>query len=463
MKTLLLFPRFEPNANPPLGIAYIAACLRQAAFDVEVLDPTFQDWNFAVERLQKADYDVLGIGSYTMNYNNSKKLAAVAKQVNSNVLTVFGGPHPTIVPESTIADKEVDAICIGEGEQTFAEIAGRIESGKSLEDVKGIWYKEGKKIVKNPPRPFIQNLDELPFPARDMLPMHDYLNAKLGRAAWSVKQPSTSIITGRGCPFNCTYCSTKLMFGKAVRFRSVENVMREIEQLKQEYGINGLAFVDDTFTLSPKLVNDLCNEMIKHGTNIEWACHTRLNNASPDLFKKMHNAGCRLVVFGIESGNQYVLDNFIKKGINLKDAEKVLRWSKQAGITTGAYFMLGIPGESKENMYETIEFAKKLQPDVVNFNITRPMPKTEMYEIAEKHGTITANSWDDFDFAAKPIFYSKEWDIEFVEEMFRKAHKEFYFTPRYILKQLLGIRHASDIKKLWHGAIMVARKAKEHD
>ena len=458
MKILLMMSRFEPNINPPLGIAYVAAALRKAKFDVEIFDPSFDGKQYAIDRIKKADYDIIGFSCFTMNYNVSKELSALAKKVNKNVLRVFGGPHVIVVPEESINDSEVDVVCLGEGETTFVELARALKTGKPLESVSGIWFKKGGKIVKNPVRTMICELDELMFPARDLLQMDKYLNAKLGRAAWAVKQPSTTVMVGRGCPFNCTYCSTKLIFGKGVRLRSPKNVVDEIEQLIKDYSIRGIAFIDDTFTINKKVVEAICEELIRRKIDIEWACNSRIDTISPELLKIMKKAGCTYITFGVESGNQEVLDKFIKKGIKLEKVKDVFKWTKKAGIKTGAYFLLGIPGETLENMQETIDFAIKVNPDVVNFNMVRPLPKTEMYELAEKFGKITAKGRDDFNFDAKPIFESKDWTSEQVEDMYHKAYRAFYFRPSFMAKQFFSIRNADDIKSIYHGLLMILKQ-----
>ena len=450
--------RFEPNINPPLGIAYIAASLRKAGFDVEILDPSFEGKQYAVERIKKPDYDIIGFSCFTMNYNASRELADLAKKANKNVLRVFGGPHVIVEPEKTIKDREVDAICLGEGETTFVELARALKEGRPLQSVSGVWFKKNGKIVRNPVRTMICNLDELPFPARDLLPMEKYLNAKLGRAAWAVKQPSTTLMVGRGCPFDCTYCSTKLIFGKSVRLRSPKNVVDEIGQLTEDYGVRGIAFVDDTFTINKKAVEAICEELIGRKISIEWACNSRIDTISPELLRIMKKAGCTYITFGVESGNQGVLDKFIKKGIKLDKVEDVFRWTKQAGIKTGAYFLLGIPGETLENMQETIDFAIKVNPDVVNFNMVRPLPKTEIYYLAEKFGKVTARGWDDFNFDAKPIFESRDWTSKQVEEMYHKAYRSFYFRPSFMAKQLLSVRNPDDMKSIYHGLLMILKQ-----
>lgn len=457
MKTLLVLPRFEPNSNPPLGLAYIAAAMRNAKQDVEILDPTFEGREFAIQRIKKADYDIIGFSCFTMNVNLAIELAELAKKCNKKALTVLGGVHPTILPEETIKEKSVDAIALAEGEYTFVELHKAVENKKPLKGIKGIWFKKGKKVIKNPPRPLIENLDDLPLPARDLLPMDKYLNASIGRSAWAVKQPSTTITTTRGCPFQCTYCSSWLTFGRRARFRSPEKILEEIQQLVDNYKIKGLAFVDDTFTLRPKVVEAVCDGMIERNLNLEWICHTRVDTVSQALFNKMKKAGCKIVAMGIESGDQWVLDNILKKGIKLEQVEKAFNWARKAGLITDAYFMLGSPGETKEQMLNTIEFAKRSNIDYANFNVTRPMPKTEMHDLAEKYGKLEVNCWEDYDFLAKPIFIADDWTPEEAMALKKRAFREFYFNPRYILRQLFSIRGLDDLKRIFHGVQMVIK------
>lgn len=458
MKTLLALPRFEPNTNPPLGIAQIAACMRQQNLEADILDPTFEGFEYARRELKRRKYDILGLSCFTMNINVSMELAKIAKKANPKVFVLIGGVHPTIIPEDTLKEKIVDAVAIGEGEITIPEIVKALSKGKDLRGVKGVYFKDKNgKIVKNKPRPMIDNLDSLPLAARDLLPMDKYLHAAIGRSAWAVKQPSTSIMTSRGCPFSCTYCSTWLTFGKKVRFRSAKHILMEIEHMVENYGIKGLSFVDDTFTLRPKLVEEVCDGIIEKGWKLEWICHTRVDTVSEALFRKMKKAGCRVVALGIESGDQWILDNILKKGIKLGQIKKALGWARNAGLITDAYFMLGSPGESLEQMEKTIKFAKDSLVDYANFNVTRPMPRTEMHDLAKKYGTLTVNSWDDYEFSSKPIFESKDWTAEQVAELKRRAYREFYFNPRYVLRQLTSIRGLYDVKRIWHGVQMILK------
>jgi anaerobic magnesium-protoporphyrin IX monomethyl ester cyclase len=375
-----------------------------------------------------------------MNYEDGLEMAKIARQANPECITVFGGIHPTIFPDDVILNKEVDFVCMGEGEYTILELIQTIEKNEKFDKIQGILYKDGGKIIRNVSRPLIQNIDKLPFPARELLPMSEYLSTKVGRVAWELPAPSTSIITSRGCPFRCTFCSSHLTFGRRICFRSPENVVNEIEYLIGRYRIKGISFVDDTFILNSKRISAFCKEMLSRGMDIEWMCMGRVDTVSKDLLIDMKKAGCVSIGYGIESGSQRVLDEYIKKGITLEAAEKAIKITKEAGITSVAYFMIGTPGETLDDINKTIDFAKKLNPDAVNFSITIPMPGTEMFDTANKIGNITANSFKDFDFSKYPIFESPALPKDKVYELYTRADREFYLRKGYIEGQVLSIR-----------------------
>lgn len=456
MKVLLALPRFAPNTNPPLGLAYIASYMRSLGHDVEILDPTFEGKEFAEKRLRNPDYGILGISAYTMNFNKSVDMCRIAKEANKDVFTVIGGVHPTIMPEESLEPECVDAIAIGEGEQTFSELASEIsKANPDLESIKGLFFKKGEKEIKNELRPLMEDLDSVPFPARDLLPMEQYLNASLGRSAWAVKQPSTSIITSRGCPFQCTYCSSHLMFGRKTRFRSPQNVIDEIEQLKRDYKIRGLSIIDDTFTLGGKRVGEFCELVKLRKFGIEWICNARVDTVNEQMLNDLSSGGCVGIAFGVESGDQEILDKVLKKGITLEKVKTAFALAHNAGLETDAYFMLGIPGETLEQMEKTIQFAKEIKADYANFQITRPMPFTEMFDMAKKYGVVNVKSLDDYDFAGPPIYSSNLANPEEIKRMQKRAYKQFYFNPQYIIRQFMSVRKLSDLRRKIKGLGMV--------
>jgi len=458
MKILFLVPRLEANTNPPLGVAYIASYIRSKGYsNIEILDPTFEDMNYVFDRLDKMDYDVLGMSSYTMNYNLSLKFAQHVKSKNNNCKIVFGGIHPSILHEDVIKENVVDYVVIGEGEHTFYELLETFKKSGDLKTVDGLVFKQNGQIIKNRDRALIEDLNSLPFPARDLLPMKNYLNANYGRTAWSVKQPATSIVTTRGCPFHCTYCSSHLMFGRKTRYRSVENILAEIDHLVEEYKIKGLSIVDDTFIINKSHIYKLVEELKKRKYKIEFICNGRVDIIDKGILAALKSVGCKGIAFGVESGSQYVLDNILKKGTKLEQVKDAFKWAYEVGIPTDGYFMIGIPGETEENIKETIRFSTQLKASASNFAITIPMPRTELYDIALKHGKITAKSWNDFNYTGKTIYKSETIPQSKLDEYRKKAVISFYFRPSYFIEQLLSIRCFDDILKKAKGFYMLSK------
>jgi len=457
MKVLLVLPRTKPNTNPPLGLAYIAAILRKNGVGVEILDPTFEGAEHALKRLCQIDYDLLGIGTYTMNFNLGLEWAKFVKARKKDIPILFGGVHPTILFQEVIENKEIDFVVIGEGEETTLELWRALKGIHPLEAVKGLVFKRNGEVMINPPRPLMEPLDSILFPARDLLPMNKYLRANFGRSAWAVRQPSTSIITSRGCPFNCTYCSSHLMFGHKTRYRSVKNIVDEMEALIEEYQIQGLSIVDDTFIISKKHIYELAEEMKKRKIKIEFICNGRVDIIDKDILRLLKDIGCVGIAFGVESGSQSILDHRLKKGITLEQVRKAFDLAYEAGIPTDAYFMIGIPGETEKDIRETIRFSKTLRASAANFAITIPMPKTELYEMALKYGTLTARTWDDYDYTGRPIFQSPDLDGATLIRLRKKAIFSFYFSLSFLLNQTLSIRSFYDFKKKWKGFLMLLK------
>jgi len=455
MKILLLLPRIEPNTNPPLG--YLAAFLTKNNYDVEILDPTFEGRDDALKRLAKIDFDVLGISAYTMNFSLGLEFARYAKSQNKNCRILFGGVHPSILYDEVIREEVVDFVAVGEGEETSLELMKALEQDLPLENVDGLVFKRGGRPIVNPPRKLITDLDRLPFPARDLLPMKHYLKASFGRSAWAVRQPATSIVTSRGCPFHCTYCSSHLIFGRKTRYRSVSNIVDEIESLIGDYQIQGLSIVDDTFIISKKQIYEFTEEMKRRKIRIEFICNGRVDIIDKDILKVLKDIGCVGIAFGVESGSQDILDKVLKKGITLEQVRNAFRLAYEVGIPTDAYFMIGIPGEAERDIRETIRFSKTLKASAANFAMTIPMPKTELFGIALEKGEISATSWNDFDYTGKPIFKSKLMDEKRLVKLRKKAILSFYFSFGYLLNQILSIRSVSDLKKKIKGFIMLLK------
>ena len=416
MKVLLVNPpqNFYPGSdlpagNLPLGLMYIAAVLEKAGHKVEILDAFMTDsslWKTGdnvyigmpyrriMEEIQSRKPDIVGVANpFTSQVENAIKVCNIAKRVNPNILTVVGGPHVSAVPEVFLQEtKNVDVVVIGEGEYTMLEIVNCHERHMSLSRVRGIAYRRGKTIVRAQPRAFIKNLDELPYPAYHLVNMEKYLNpAKIEYR--SFKDRSISMITSRGCPFNCCFCSVHLHMGKTFRAHAVDYVVNHIEYIVNKFKVKTIFFEDDNLTLDTKRFEAICDKMIKKGIKVKWETPNgvRVDCLTPSLLKKMQKSGCQSVFFGVESGDQNILDNVIGKSLQLKDVVKAAKTCKEIGLKTGAFYIIGFPGEKKENMLRTVDFALWLEKEYgvgIHVFVATPSIGTKLYEECKRKGYI---------------------------------------------------------------------------
>ncbi len=464
MKVLLVNPPYtefvyknRKNAaalDAPLSIAYIAAVLEKNKIKVDVLDANAYNLsvNQTAERIAKNKAKIVGITSSTTIMPVTYRLAKKIKRERKDIIIVVGGPHVTFMPAQTFKDcPEIDVIVRGEGEITMLEL---VKNNGDPERISGVSYKKGGEIISNPDRKHIENLDSIPFPARHLLPMHLYRSGS-PISAGEGGLNYASVITTRGCPNKCTYCSSSHFWGTKLRFRSPENVVDEIEHLVKKYGVKEIFFKDDTFTFSQTRTEKICDLIIKRDLKIKWACYARVNTITARLIKKMKDAGCFALDFGIESGNQKVLDR-AKKNITLKQAESALKIAKLAGIMTYASFMIGLPGDTMETAKQTIDFAIKLNPDVAQFFITTPFPGTELYEEAIKKEWIAEiENWGELDIS-KGVFRNDKLTNKQIHVLVSNAYKRFYLRPFFIFQSLKRVlKNPKLIKRYFAGALAV--------
>ncbi len=454
MKILLVNPPWyseEGDISPTfsLGIAYIAAVLRENGHKVMLIDADAEgiSWKEFKKRLKNFSPDVLGITSTTSTYFSGIRAAQLGKEIGC--FTVMGGPHVSAIPHESLAkSKYLDAVCRGEGEYTMLELVEKLENGKPLDDVKGLSFRKGRKIIHNLPREPIRNLDELPFPARDLLPMKQKY-----RTLWG--HPAGHIFSSRGCPNTCTFCASHLVFGKAVRFRSPENVLDEIEEMVNRFGIKQFAFSDDTFTTWPRRVEQICDGIIERGLDVKWVCQARANTVNYGLLKKMKDAGCIQIDYGVESGDPEVLKK-MKKNINHEQVKRAIRLTNLLGMKTFAYYIIGTPYDDLETTRKTINFAKKLGASRSYFNILVPYPGTEIYNEAKANGTLLIEDWSEFH-QEKSIIKTKlpRW---YIEKVYRRAKMELFLTEFFREVRHLRFREVwNDTKR---GVNFLKRKIK---
>lgn len=443
MKILLIYPPGKTSfVTPPLGLMYLAAYLKKDGHEPVILDFLLDkfDENLLLEKAGEAD--LIGISAVTPLIANAIKLASLIKEKFPEKIMVLGGPHPTLLPEETMKScGNIDYIVRGEGEQRLNWLVEYLEGKRKKEDLDGIYFKENGKIVGLPQKTCIENMDFLLFPERALVPIERY-----SKFLESREKPATTIITSRGCPFNCIYCS-KPIFGKMFRGSSAANMLKEIELLKNEYNIRELIFYDDSFTLDRERIVKFCRLLIEAGLDIKWKCETRVNLVDEELLKLMKKAGCYLIGYGIESGNQKIL-NDLKKGITLAQVEKAVKIANDAKIEILGYFMLGIPGEGEKEIKETIDFAKRLNIDYAQFAIATAFPGTELYQIAESQNRLPMG-WQDSFYAlgqTKNIISLCELEPKTLQKYLKTAYRSFYFRPSYIKRKLLEMKSP---KILW--------------
>jgi len=359
----------------PFGIAYIAKILSKK-HEVSLLDIWGLELNKeqAVERIRKSDFDIVGISALSTQYAYVKWLSSKIKEIK-NVKIILGGLLPTHNTDTVLNHTKVDICVIDEGEITIEEL---LQNLHHLEKVKGIAYKKEGEIVRTPPRPYIQNLDELPLPAWDLFPMETYIT----RTIFKEDGRKMNILTGRGCPYNCSYCSKGF---KGVRLRSIDSVIKEIKILKEKYKIKTIQFSDDLVVVNKPRTLELCKKLKPLG--LRWSCQGRVNIVDLELLKEMKKSGCKRIGYGIESGSQKILNN-MNKMVTVEQAEKTIANTFKAGLALHPQMMFGMIGETKETLKETIDFCKRCHIAPGMF-ITTPLPNTKVYEYAKEKGMIT--------------------------------------------------------------------------
>ncbi len=336
-------------------------------------------WDEVRQQISSFKPDVVGVSVITPKVPSAFKIAEICKSVSPYIKVVFGGHHPTVRPDEILLNENVDFVIRGEGEETFRELIEKYRNcSLDYHTISGLSFHCNGEVVHNVDRKCIDDLDSLPAPARDRLfNLSSYTPVQL-----------SMVMTSRGCPYQCHFCSSKNMWGKTVRFRSIENVLEEIQQLKSRYSISNISIMDDSFTLNRKHVEAFCSALVKNHIDITWSCLTRVNIISDELINLMKRAGCTKVDLGIESGNQRVLD-LINKGITLEQVREAVKILKRNKMYWSGFFMFGFPTETEDEVFETLNFLKEIKPDWANISIFTPYPKTQLYELSVGKGMIT--------------------------------------------------------------------------
>lgn len=460
MKCALVIPSWIPedifssktagsqiNYWQPLGTLYVASSLIKAGHEVRFLNGAFMTHSEILKELLEFRPDVVGIYSTAFGWKKAMFTASEIRRAGEqSIFITVGGPYPIAMQEKCLEDsQDIDAVVTGEGEITMVEIVQRLFEGRSLVGVQGIVYRAGDGIVKNPPRPLIRALDSLPFPARELL--GDDRNYIPPPATYK-RKPVAVIMTSRGCNRRCLFCFQIDKTRKSgIRFRSVDNVMEEIELcLKQDY--REIKFIDDTLAADYERAMRIAHEIKRRELDFTWFASACVNQVDYPLLKAFKDAGCWAILFGAESGVQKDL-NSIKKGITLEQTRKAVKAAKDAGLTVYTPFLFGIPGQTYKDGLKSIEFACELNPDIANFHAITPFPGSELYDNLEKYGTMS-DDLNDFTYqGAAFVPYSMTRDE--IMKLRQIAFKKFYGRPGYILGRLFKLRSMNDISAALKG------------
>ena len=473
MDLLLLFPPLSVEERygnrklgdvgghlPPFGLACIAAYVRKQSFSVKIIDALAENLTVEdiLEDIKKQQPKVIGFSAMTPQFFRAVQLAEEISKHFSNILIIIGGHHASILPDRTLKENSCfDMLAFGEGENTALEILEKyketswdkykfLEDINCLRNIDGIAFRDkNSNIILNKPRKQIKDLDVLPRPAWDLLPMQKYLplpNQYLNK-------PVLHMVAIRGCPFDCDFCSNTAVFGRKIRARSPKKVVEDILFVKDKYKIKEISFWDDTMTINPKWMEEFCNSLIEMKANVTWTCYSRVDTVNFNMLKLMKKAGCWNIFYGYESGNQQLLDN-INKEITLEQIRKTNKWTKDANIEVRASFMFAIPGETPEMDKKTIDFAIELDPEYAQFCITTPYPGTKLYEAAKNSGRLLDDfsKYNIWEVVYIPEGYKNEDEIIAIEKM---AMRKFYFRLKFIFNKLRQVRSIEDLRRYYNG------------
>ena len=439
--------------TPPLGLLYIQAAIEHSQHESIFLDAHLEGWDHVEAARQALAHgpDIVGIQAMTFTIRDAYLLALAIKRLKPEVKVLIGGPHPTLYPYETASLEAVDFAFAGEGELGVVKFLDAFHDAEARANVPGIACKINGRINVTPSTGYIEDLNQVPFPARSSSSYKRYSSVLAQRS------PITVAITSRGCPFSCIFCNR---MGRRYRCHSAEYVLAEFEDIAK-LGIGEVFIYDDVFTLHRERVEAICRGLIVRRHGLIWQARTRVDLVDEEMLALMRESGCQRLSFGVESGSEKILKS-MQKNIDLNHVEKVFSWCRREGIVTLADFMIGNLEETAEDVEKTIALMKRINPDYVQFSICSPYPGTPLYDLACERGVVAGDVWRDY--AKNPLseFRSPVWTEHFSEEelihMAAKAYRSFYLRPPFILKQLQKINSFQQLKTMARSAIGMLAK-----
>ena len=428
--------------QPPLGLAYIASYIQSRGHAVKLFDAGVSiDPAGEIEKLiRDLKPDFVGITATTPQILNAWSIALQVKNINPAIKTIIGGFHVSALPQESMDVPSIDIVACGEGELTVAEIL----EGRNQADIRGIWYRQDGSIRQNPPRPLIEDLDTLPFPLWEQLPVQSY---------YYYPEKTVGVISGRGCPYDCSFCASAVIHKRRYRMRSPGNFVDEVEMLYRKYGMHYLFFVDETFTINLQRTEEICRLIIDRKIPIRWTCDTRADRLTKDILTVMKRAGCRSVRMGVESADEAVL-KATGKGTTPQQVQQAIGWARKLGLSTTTYYLLGLPYETPQSIEKTARFSRKIGSDLSHFTMLVPLPGTRIWDIAQEGKLLrcSARSWSEYTRFDSAIVESDTLSREQLRTYHRKLVRRAYMNPRYIIRRLFAVRSMKDISSLLSGA-----------
>ena len=447
--------RGDKTNRYPILLCYTATLLKENGFEVFYIDSVIQDFDLVktLEEIEILNPDIIFIETATPTYNFDIEFVGKIKEKIPEVKILMAGSHVTMFPEKCIEESKVDVVIKGEQDMVTLNVASALRDGKSLNEIKGICFRENKRIINSENAVLINDLDSLPFPDRNLIPHQWYAEGHVRNF------PFTFVMAARGCPNKCAFCLwPNIFYNHRVRVRSSKNIVDELEWLIKEYGMKEVFFDDDTFNISKKRVMNICNEILNRDVKIIWSCSGRVDCVDEEMLRFMKKAGCKLICYGVESANEKTLEK-THKGINLEMARSAVKLTQKARIIVHVNLMVGFPWETREEMENTINFGLELNADTVQYSLVFPHPGSEMYDWALKENWFydeAKNNFSMFDMTSGPVSKT-EVSREELMNIVSKAHARFFLRPGYIIKQLGQIRNYNDLKYTLRGAKSVLK------
>ncbi len=423
----------------PLGLLYLYSSYKKKRpqDDIRILDCVAEglDTSTLVERVSRIKPDIIGITVLTFQLVEVYRCAATIKKHFPKTLLVFGGPHTHLFPEEVLHNANVDYVLTGEGENSFPLLIDYIEQGADLSNIPGLFYRNSDgKTVKGQPPVFAKDLDDLPPPDFNVIPIEKY-SSVMDNGLTAI------VITSRGCPFHCVYCDRPHM-GNAYRVHSPERVLEDLLRIRK-FGIKNIQIFDDTFTLKKSRIFEICRLIIDKSLDINFSIRARVNSVNEELLGALKRAGCRRISFGVEAGSDRML-KALRKDTTVKEVVLAFQLCKRIGIDTLADFIIGGPGQTKSDVEDTLNFAIKLDPDYVQFTIMTPFPGTELYRMGMADGSIKKDYWREFAENPTGNFETPVWEEHLSRsellDFFSRAYQRFYRRPKYIIRELYKVR-----------------------